>query len=56
MFAAPIVRHNGHDYFVNEPALLSLENGLYGPVLPSRWFVRDSKLWARIQYLRRHPI
>ncbi|KAF9030139.1 hypothetical protein BDZ89DRAFT_1245386 [Hymenopellis radicata] len=55
-FAAPMVRHNKHDYFVNEPALVAFgDDGCYGPVLPSRWFMRDGQIWAKVQRLRPHP-
>ncbi|KAF9000376.1 hypothetical protein BDZ89DRAFT_1121660 [Hymenopellis radicata] len=54
--ASPMVRYNGKDYFVMEPTLAVFgPNGEYGPVLPSRFFIRDDEFWARVQMLRTHP-
>ncbi|KAJ6477093.1 hypothetical protein C8R47DRAFT_985146 [Mycena vitilis] len=52
--SGPMVRRGEQDFFVNEPALAHI-----GPedaaVLPSRWFMRDNQIWAKIQRLRSHP-
>ncbi|KAJ7714682.1 hypothetical protein B0H14DRAFT_2306770, partial [Mycena olivaceomarginata] len=45
--AGPMVRHEGKDYFVNEPALANIGcMGDYSAVLPCRWFLRNGKIWA----------
>ena len=55
--AGPMARHLGKDYFVNEPALAALGVGddEMVAVLPSRWFIREGKLYARVQRLMSHP-
>lgn len=54
--SGPMVRHEGKDYFVNEPALANWgRNGEYRPVLPTRFFRRGGKDWAKIHHLRVHP-
>lgn len=54
--AGPMVRHEDRDYFVNEPALANVGTlGEYGAVLPSRWFLRNGKIWAKVQHLISHP-
>ncbi|TFK70456.1 hypothetical protein BDN72DRAFT_838978 [Pluteus cervinus] len=52
--AGPMVRHNEKDYFVNEPAI-ALIGGKCCGVLPSRWFLKDGEIWARVQHLKSHP-
>jgi len=54
--SGPMVRHDGKDYFVNEPALANWgREGEYRPVLPIRFFRRAGKDWAKIHHLRVHP-
>ncbi|KAF7971993.1 hypothetical protein HWV62_19267 [Athelia sp. TMB] len=54
--SGPMVRHDGKDYFVNEPALVNIGPlGEYCPVLPTRFFQRNGQDWAKIHYLRQHP-
>ena len=54
--SGPMVRHEGKDYFVNEPALVKWgPHNEYKPVLPTRFFTRDGVDWAKIHHLRRHP-
>ncbi|KAF7975494.1 hypothetical protein HWV62_9415 [Athelia sp. TMB] len=51
-FAAPMVRAaDGQDYFVHEPALARTRPGQVNPVLPTRWYLRDGKHWAKA-----HPL
>ncbi|KAK7455889.1 hypothetical protein VKT23_010927 [Stygiomarasmius scandens] len=57
----PMARHNGNDFFVNEPALVNTDDqGGFALVLPTRWFLRrkedgSREIWARVQYLDNHP-
>ncbi|KAF7339159.1 hypothetical protein MVEN_01993000 [Mycena venus] len=54
--AGPMARHENKDYFVNEPALANIGTlGEYAAVLPSRWFLRKGKIWAKVQRLISHP-
>lgn len=54
--AGPMVQQEGKDYFVNEPALANFGTlGGHAAVLPSRWFLRDGKIWAKAQRLVPHP-
>ncbi|KAJ6477085.1 hypothetical protein C8R47DRAFT_1323414 [Mycena vitilis] len=56
--SGPMVRRGEQDFFVNEPALAHIgpEDGAeWAAVLPSRWFMRDNQIWAKIQRLRSHP-
>ncbi|KAF7968548.1 hypothetical protein HWV62_30129 [Athelia sp. TMB] len=54
--SGPMVRQEGKDYFVSEPALVNIgPHGEYCPVLPTRFFQRDGQDWAKIHYLRQHP-
>ncbi|KAJ7252875.1 hypothetical protein C8J57DRAFT_1660976 [Mycena rebaudengoi] len=58
--SGPMVRLDNQDYFVNEPALVHLgtegaPTSEWTAVLPSRWFLRDKKIWAKVQRLRSHP-
>ncbi|KAG5634225.1 hypothetical protein H0H81_002803 [Sphagnurus paluster] len=54
--SGPIVRHEDKDYFVNEPALASLDNSQeFVAVLPTRWFVHDGKVWAKARRLHQDP-
>ncbi|KAJ6484648.1 hypothetical protein C8R45DRAFT_1147453 [Mycena sanguinolenta] len=56
--SGPMVRHEGQDFYVNEPALAYIgpEGGAdCAAVLPSRWFTRDGVIWAKVQRLRSHP-
>ncbi|KAF8183056.1 hypothetical protein K438DRAFT_1767116 [Mycena galopus ATCC 62051] len=51
-----MARHENKDYFVHEPALANVGTlGEYAAVLPSRWFLHDGKIWARVQRLISHP-
>ncbi|RDB19146.1 hypothetical protein Hypma_014226 [Hypsizygus marmoreus] len=50
-----MVRHEGKDYFVNEPALAHVgDDGGFAMVLPSRWFLKGGKIWAKVQRLISH--
>ncbi|KAJ6508136.1 hypothetical protein C8R45DRAFT_1167703 [Mycena sanguinolenta] len=56
--SGPMVRHDGQDFYVNEPALAYIgpEGGAdCAAALPSRWFTRDGVIWAKVQRLRSHP-
>ncbi|KAJ3897332.1 hypothetical protein F5879DRAFT_814024, partial [Lentinula edodes] len=54
--AGPMVRHDHKDYFVNEPALVrNPQSDTTSLVLPTRWFLRNHEIWARVQYLYRNP-
>ncbi|KAF7982888.1 hypothetical protein HWV62_25136 [Athelia sp. TMB] len=54
--SGPMVRHEGKDFFVNEPALVRWgPRGKYQPVLPTRFFRRNGMDWAKVHLLRRHP-
>jgi hypothetical protein len=57
--AGPMVRQDDKDYFVEEPAPANVvgENGEahISPVLPTRWFMRQGKVWAKVHRLRPHP-
>ncbi|KAJ7138522.1 hypothetical protein C8R43DRAFT_1132056 [Mycena crocata] len=56
--SGPMVRLDGRDFYVNEPALVHVggDSGAdWAAVLPSRWFLRDNKIWAKAQRLRSHP-
>lgn len=51
-----MVQHDEKDYFVNEPALANVDNFAgYSPVLPTRWFMRDGKVWSKALRLISHP-
>ncbi|KAG5649708.1 hypothetical protein H0H81_002400 [Sphagnurus paluster] len=55
--SGPMVRKDGKDYFVNEPALTNINGSEdYVVVPPTQWFVQDGKVWAKIRYLRRDPM
>ncbi|KAL1669170.1 hypothetical protein GGF50DRAFT_21913, partial [Schizophyllum commune] len=56
MLGGPMARHNGKDYYVEEPALARLDGaeGVH-PVLPMRWFTRSGATWAQVWPLRKHP-
>ncbi|KAJ7432037.1 hypothetical protein FB451DRAFT_984978, partial [Mycena latifolia] len=58
--SGPMVRMGNQDFYVNEPALAHLgspddNNTDWAAVLPSRWFLRDNQIWAKVQRLRSHP-
>ncbi|KAJ7278158.1 hypothetical protein C8J57DRAFT_1126069, partial [Mycena rebaudengoi] len=59
--SGPMVRLGQQDFFVNEPALVHIasegefSSQEWAAVLPSRWFIRDNKIWAKVQRLYSHP-
>jgi hypothetical protein len=54
--AGPMVQQDGKDYFVEEPVLTNIgDDAQIGLVLPTRWFMQQGKVWAKIHHLQLHP-
>ncbi|KAI0054859.1 hypothetical protein BV25DRAFT_1766987, partial [Artomyces pyxidatus] len=52
--AGPMARtKHGKDFFVYEPALANIDClGTTAPVMPTRWFTREGRIFARVHRLR----
>lgn len=54
--AGPMARSaTGKDYFVEEVAVVDIPGRGLSPVMVSRWFMKDSILWATVLPLRVTP-
>jgi hypothetical protein len=58
--SGPMVRQDGKDFFIEEPALANMEDvdgsTHVAPVIPMRWFMREGKVWGKVHRLREHPV
>jgi hypothetical protein len=58
--SGPMVRQDGKDFFIEEPALANIEDvdgsTHVAPVIPMRWFMREGKVWGKVHRLREHPV